>query len=263
MKIKLLFILFTLAFININAQKISGKIIDDNGLALSTVVVKNITNNKTVFSDSFGNFSVEANENDEIRFVKEGFYRTDRKVSGENITSLMNVLLLRAETLIPEVKIAYKPTGNLERDSKHYGDSKKLASLKSGLNDYMRSPLKEPLPKNEVSKAFTGHDFKVGQADLIGVFNLAKGLVKKATEPKITKPTYKETQDFINRVKSLDLSFAKKYGMTEEQIDSFLLYAEETRELSKKYRKTFNVAEIKAELSIAFSKYIQTNKVGN
>ncbi|KMQ68084.1 hypothetical protein ACM39_09500 [Chryseobacterium sp. FH2] len=264
MKTKLLFVLFTLFLININAQKISGKIIDENGLNLNSVLVKNMNNNKTAYSDSFGNFTIEANENDEVRFIKDTYYRTDRKIAKENMAGVMNVLLLRAETLIPEVKITYKPTGNLERDSKHYGESRKLSTLKSGLNDYMRSPLNEPLPKNEISKTFTGHDFTVGQADLLGVFNLAKGLVKKATQPKITKPTYNETQNFINKVKSdLNLGFLKQYGMTEEQIDHFLMYAEETRDLSKKYRKTFNVVEIESELRVAFGKYIQTNKIGN
>lgn len=162
--------LFTCFATLFSQQKITGKIIDENGIGLGSVLIKNMRTNQNSYSDNFGNFTIDANEDDEIRFVKESYYRTDRKIIKDNTVNLMNVLLLRAETLIPEVKITYKPTGNLERDSNHYGESKKLATVKSGLRDYMRSPLNEPLPTNEISKTFTGHDFSAGQVDLFGVF---------------------------------------------------------------------------------------------
>lgn len=96
-----------------------------------------------------------------------------------------------------------------------------------------------------------------------GYFNLAKGLLKKATEPKITKPTFNETQNFIGEVKSrINLNFLTKYGMTDEQIDHFLLYANDTRQMAKKYRKTFDIVEIESELKVAFSLYHKTHKIG-
>ena len=113
-----------------------------------------------------------------------------------------------------------------------------------------------------ISKTFTGHDYNVGQVNLFGVFNAVSGLVKKVTKPKITKANYNETQDFLKRVRNeVNLSFLKKYGMDEEQIDTFLLYAEKTRSLAKRYRKDFQISVVEYELKIAFGEYSKMNKL--
>lgn len=158
-----LYIIPCFAFADLySQQKISGKITDENNKDLTAVLVFNISSNKKTQSDSDGKFVIEAEENEEVRFIKDGFYRTDKKITKENISSSMQVNLLKMETLIPEVKITFKPTGNLERDSKHYDEARKIAALKSEMDEYMRSPFKIPLPKNEISKTFSGHDFNAG-----------------------------------------------------------------------------------------------------
>ncbi|EJL76046.1 hypothetical protein [Chryseobacterium populi] len=243
---------------------ISGKIVDENDISINDVLVVNISNNKSIHSNLSGQFVIEAEENDEIRFVKEGYYRSDKKISRDYLNSPLYVHLLKAETLIPEVKISYKPTGNLERNSKYYGEGKRLAELESSMEEYMRSPLKEPLPKNTISQTFTGHNFSAGQIDLVRTFLAGVGLIKKAVKPKITKPDYNETINFISRIKlEINLDFMTELGMDEEQIDQFLVYANDTRELAKKYRKNFKNHVIESELKIAFKEYRKTNTIGN
>lgn len=244
-------------------QKITGKVVDENNGTVNSVLVVNISTNKSTQSDSSGKFVIEAQENDEVRFVKDGYYRTDKKITNENINTPLNVTLLRAETLIPEVKITYRPSGNLEIDSKRLSGSKKNSTLKSAMAAYMRSPLNEPLPDNSVSKTFKGHDFNVGQVDMVKLIGAAVGLVKKTTQPKITQPDYFETRDFINKLKrEVNFDFLTKYGMTDEQIDHFLLYANDRRDLAKKYRKNFNMSTIDTELRVAFAEYKKTEKIG-
>jgi len=244
-------------------QKITGSIIDDNGSAtLNSVLVINISNQTSTFSNASGNFVIDADENDELRFVKEGYYRVDRKLTKEDIRNSLLIILSHAEIQIPEVQIKYQPTGNLEKDNKHLAESRKIASLKSDLDSYMRSPLNEPLPKNTIPKQFGGHDFSAGQGDVLGVLSLAVNLIKKSGKPKITKADYNETQNFIKRVKEeMNLDFLKKYGMGDEQIDKFLLYANDTKKLAKLYRKDFNVPAIEFELKVAFQEYKKTNKL--
>jgi hypothetical protein len=246
-------------------QKITGSIIDNNGSSsLNSVLVVNISNHTSSLSNASGQFVIDADENDEIRFVKEGYYRIDRKITKEDVRNPLLIVLPRAEILIPEVQIKYQPTGNLERDSKHLDESRKLASLKSNLDDYMRSPLNEPLPKNTIPKQFGGHDFASGQGDVLGVLGLAVDLIKKSGKPKITKPDYNETQNFIKRVKQeMNLGFLRKYGMDDEKIDRFLLYANDNKKLAKLYRKDFNVAAIEFELKAAFQEYKKTHKLEN
>ncbi|MGI9650050.1 hypothetical protein [Chryseobacterium sp. RLHN22] len=244
-------------------QNISGRIVDEEQNPVVNVLVFNISKSLKVYSNHSGYFTIEATDRDEIRFIKEGFYRTDKIV--ENLfNTQMEVMLLRAETLIPEVEIKYKSSGNLARDSKHFDDSKKVADLKSYVNEYMKSELNEPLPRNTIPKSFQGHDFQAGLIDLIKTLGAAVGLVKKAVSPKITTPNYIETQNFLAKVKEeVNLDIFEKYGMDEERIDHFLAYAEKVNHLSKKYRKNFNAATILSELQSAFVEYSKLNKLSN
>ena len=59
-------------------QTVTGRIIDDNGEDLSAVTIVNMSTDKKVYSNSQGMFSIEANPNDELRFVKEDFSRVSR-----------------------------------------------------------------------------------------------------------------------------------------------------------------------------------------
>lgn len=245
-------------------QKISGSISDEQGITVGQVLVINISKNMSTYSDSLGKFTVDGQLGDEIRFVKEGFYRSQIHVSEESFKTNTHISLKRLEILIPEVKIEYKPTGDLKKDSKHLNDSKKVASLKSSMESYMKSPMTEVVPENKAPKSFGGHDFKAGQVNLLGVIGGAIGLINKATKPKITKPNFYETQNFLQRVKNeVDLNFLKKYGMDEEQIDKFLTYAEKVSKLSKKYRKDFKIGAISFELQTIFAQYQKTNKLSD
>lgn len=239
-------------------QKISGRVITASELDLTPTLIVNISNGKSLLSDMSGKFEIEAKENDEIRFVKEGYYRVDKKITGEDFHSSLNIILKRLEIEIPEVNIKYKPTGNLAKDNQHLNESRKLQALKSDMEEYMKSPLHQPLPSNTISKTFTGHDFNAGQVSLFGVFSA----LKKLTGPKVTKANYNETRDFLKRVKNeINMGFLKKYGMDEEQIDRFLLYAEKTRSLAKRFRKDFQISDVEYELKVAFAEYSKTNRL--
>ncbi|MCA6066671.1 hypothetical protein JI747_005740 [Chryseobacterium sp. RG1] len=245
-------------------QKISGLVLDEQNLSLSKVLVINISNNTSEYSDALGKFTIEANLGDEIRFVKEDFYRSQIHVSEENFKTNLTIFLKRSEILIPEVKIEYKPTGDIKKDSKYLNDSRKLASLKSSMETYMKSPMTEAVPTNTIPKSFEGHDFKAGQVDVLGMIAGAIGLAKKATKPKITTPNFYETQNFLQRVKNeVDLNFLKKYGMDEEQIDKFLVHAEKVKKLSKRYRKDFKLGAISYELQAVFAEYQKINKLSD
>lgn len=257
----LLMVIFTFS-----QQNISGEIVDEDHNNLSAVLIFNTTQNIKTYSNFSGEFSIEAKENDEVKFIKEGFFRLDKIIKKETFNSQLQVQLTRAEALIQEVKIDYKPSGDFAKDSKRLDDSKKVASLKSELNDYMKSELNEPLPKNEISKTFKGHDFQAGHAslDIFETIATIVGLTKKATGSKITTPNYVETQNFLARVKAeVNLTMFEKYGMDEEKIDYFLAYAEKVNHLSKKYRKDFNAATILSELQNAFGEFSKLNKLSD
>ncbi|WP_153397773.1 hypothetical protein [Chryseobacterium vaccae] len=245
-------------------QKVTGRITDNSSTNINPVLVINISNQKNVLSSTSGDFTIDASENDEIRFVKEGYYRFDKKVSKEDFNTPLSISLKRIEIEIPEVKVTYTPTGNLEKDNKYLNESRKIGALKSGLSEYMRSPLNEPLPVNSISQNFKGHDFKAGYVNVFSVLKVAANFIKKSRKPKITKANFTETQDFISRIKTdIDLGFLRKYGMEDEQIDHFLIYANDTRTMAKKYRKDFKKDVIIMELQVAFAEYSKLNKLDN
>lgn len=249
----------TVAF---SQQKVTGLVTDNSNVNINPVLIINVSKNTSVLSDASGKFVIDADENDEIRAIKEGYYRASKKISKEDFNTPILMILQKAEIQIPEVKITFKPTGNLEKDSKRLNESQKLRSLKSEMSKYMKSPLTEPLPNKTISKTFTGHDFNAGQVDALGIIGKAISLFTNAKKPKITKANYIEFQDFMVQLKSdVNLDFLKKYGMEDEQIDAFLLYAEETRNLSKKFRKDFNKNVLEFELKTAFVEYRKLNKL--
>ncbi|MDC8101897.1 hypothetical protein [Chryseobacterium rhizosphaerae] len=260
--VKLCWIFLFVAGKLFSQQSITGQITDGSTIHVNPVLIINISAQKSSLSTMSGKFTIDASENDEVRFVKEGYYRFEKKITKEDLASPLHIILKRMEIQIPEVEIVYKPTGNLAKDSKYLSESGKLKALKSDITMYMKSPLNEPIPDHTISKTFTGHDFNAGQVNVAGVFKAISGIIKKASKPKITKADYNETQNFLTRVKSeINLDFLKKYGMDEEQIDRFLLYANKTRMLAKNYRKDFQNDVVEYEIKVAFGEYRKLHKL--
>lgn len=258
MKVKLLLI-FVFISAYLSAQNtFAGTFSDENGSSVGQVLVLNLNKNQTVFSDSKGYFSIIADEKDELRFVKDGFYRNELKVEKADFSKNHQIILKHLEILISEVELKFQPTGNLEKDAKNIGVSKRIAALNSKMDEYMKSPMTEAIPENATPKSFQLHDFKEGQVNLIGVADAIGKLLSKKT----TKANYYETRDFLARLKSeIDLSYYRKFGMGDEGIDRFLLYAEDVFMLSKKYRKKFDKVKISNDLMSAFGEYRKTNNL--
>jgi hypothetical protein len=137
-KIKLFFILFTIFFININAQDyIFGKVTSENNAEIPDVTVINIRTDERVPTNRDGHFMILGRAGDELRFVKTGYERINQKITKENISSPINVTLIRAATLIAEVEIKKEITGDIKIDSKNLNPPKKVQKLKSDLAIYM------------------------------------------------------------------------------------------------------------------------------
>lgn len=139
MKFKLLFILSLISFVQINAQNyIFGKISSEDLSEVPNVTVINMRTNEQALTNRDGHFMVSGREGDILRFFKNGFERTDRKVSKENVESPMNVKLLRAAELIAEVEIKKRLSGDLKIDSKMMNPPKKVEKLKADINNYLK-----------------------------------------------------------------------------------------------------------------------------
>lgn len=125
---KIFFLILTFFVVNnlFSQQKISGKIISENDMVITNVLVVNISNDKKTYSDAAGNFEIDASLNDEIRFSKAGYERASKRVFDYN--SPLNVVLIRIPEEIKEVEIL-NLTGDLNKDSKRLSKDDKVARL--------------------------------------------------------------------------------------------------------------------------------------
>ncbi|WP_336733779.1 carboxypeptidase-like regulatory domain-containing protein [Chryseobacterium sp. VD8] len=138
MKIKLFFILASIFFINSHAQNyIFGKVTSEDKNEMPEVTVINIRTDERVLTNRDGHFMISGRAGDELRFIKAGYERTNRKITQENITAPVNATMIRAAELIAEVEIKKNITGDIKIDAKNLNPPRKVEKLKNDLAKYM------------------------------------------------------------------------------------------------------------------------------
>ncbi|KQT20592.1 hypothetical protein ASG22_16590 [Chryseobacterium sp. Leaf405] len=231
MKIKLFFILFTIFFININAQDyIFGKAVSEDKAEIPDVTVINIRTDERVSTNRDGHFMISGRAGDELRFVKTVYERTNQKVTKENIGSPINVTLIKAATLIAEVEIKKEITGDIKIDSKNLNPPKKVQKLKSDLALYMSQksdPRIMAARPGEFVQPITKGTFSFGKTknkwddmDLMNYLQNALG-EKFFEDLKIDKPQIQHFILYILRT-GFERNKILKYGYcTEEDMNRF------------------------------------------
>lgn len=138
MKIKLLFILFTVFFITAQAQDyIFGKVTSEENSEIAGVTVINIRTDERIITNRDGHFMISGRSGDELRFVKTGYERASRKINNESISTPVNVTLVRSATPIAEVEVKKEITEDIKIDSKNLNSPRKVQKLKNELAVYM------------------------------------------------------------------------------------------------------------------------------
>lgn len=138
MKIKLFFILCTIFFVNLHAQDyIFGKVDSEDTAGIFEVTVINIRTDERTSTNRDGHFMISGRAGDELRFIKTGYERINQKITKENISLPINIMLIKAATLIAEVEIKKEITGDVKIDSKNLNSPRKIQKLKSDLAVYM------------------------------------------------------------------------------------------------------------------------------
>lgn len=265
MKIKLLYLLFLLVSVSLFSQEyIFGKVSSEFGTEMPEVTIINLRTDDKTLTDKDGNYMIAARNFDELRFVKSGFDRTSLKLSGKNFSEPLNVSLQKSPYVIEEVALAFQFTGNLKKDVKALDPAKRVVALNSNMTAYMMKPPTAVQPKLTIPSAFATPNYSAGQVDMLGIASALSGLFGKIKNPPLTTANYAETQAFYRQIKNmLDLSFYTSRGFDEEEIDRFLIYADQSYSLAKKYRKNFDVAAITSDMKMAYLEYIKTHKVGS
>lgn len=167
MKLLYSFGLLLVSYISFAQQTLMGRIQNENQQYISGATLYNSSTDHITESDKYGNFTLPAKPGDKIRVAFPGFENINYIVQSIDNSQAKTFTLTRLPQDIEEVKIVYQPTGNLEKDVPHFGDSKKLAKLKDDLSIYLTQKPSPEAMKREPGEFVqpVGPGFSIGKVD--------------------------------------------------------------------------------------------------
>ncbi|MFY1045069.1 carboxypeptidase regulatory-like domain-containing protein [Chryseobacterium sp. GP-SGM7] len=218
-------------------QKVSGKTMSENDMILASVIVVNISTDKRVYSNSLGEFSIEASENDEIRFAKKGYERVSKKVYSVDIP--MNIVLERIPEEIEEVEIV-SATGDLSKDAERLSKIDK--------KDQLQKAIGLPRPKTGEKPREVPAEVKnvllaaaLGNLNVQGTYDLISGKARRQKR----RYRYEDLQSDILwiRKRIADEDFVKD-GIPPERISEFIEFSFTVKPDVRKYVRAKNISGV-------------------
>jgi hypothetical protein len=217
-------------------QTVTGYITDDDGTALSKVVVVNMSTSQKVYSDAGGEFAIEAFPDQELRFVKEGFRRSSKTVLTNGINSRLFITLIPIPRDIGEVKVVRKPTGDLAKDSRMLDREDKAETVRQAVG--------LPQPKGKMRE--TPAEVKkvllpvlLGALDVQGTYDLISGKARRQKR----RYRYDDLQEHINWVRSrVDNEYFAEVGIPADKISEFIEFSFVAQPLIRTYVKAKNLS---------------------
>ncbi|MDR4952856.1 carboxypeptidase-like regulatory domain-containing protein [Chryseobacterium sp. ES2] len=237
-----LFLLLLCSTFVFSQQKVTGRIVDDNGENLSKVIVINMSTDKKVYSDSEGIFSIEANPNDELRFVKEEFNRVSRRVliNGNNLPLFITLRQIPRD--VGEVKIVKKLTGDLETDSRIVAKVDKGEQVRDAVG------LPQPVGKMREKPAEVKSvllPILLGNLNVQGVYDLISGKARRQKR----QYRYDDLQEHIAWVRDrIDDEYFIKAGIPGDRISEFIQFSFLAKPQVRTYVKARNLSGVMLRL---------------
>lgn len=260
-----LLILFVLCSGVVSAQQyMFGKVTTEENVPLSGIQIVNMRTEVIAVSDTKGLFMIAAETGDRIRVVSSRFNRQEFRTSASSFAQPVEITMIRPEVEIPEVKIAFVPSGNLPKDVKALNTPARVQKLHAELNTYMQKPLAAAEPQLSMPKTLVmGPNFSAGQVNVLGLVAAAAGLVQKAVTPKPVIANYYDTEAFYAEVRTkIDRKYFTDYGLDDFRFDELVAYANERYNLATKYRNNFDKIAITSYLKMALKDFLMLQESG-
>lgn len=237
-----LFLLLLCSTFVLSQQKVTGRIVDDNGENLSKVIVINMSTDKKIYSDSEGIFSIDANPNDELRFVKEDFNRVSRKVLTNGTNLPLFITLRQIPRDVGEVKIVKKLTGDLETDSRIVAKVDKGEQVRDAVG------LPQPVGKMREKPAEVKSvllPILLGSLNVQGVYDLISGKARRQKR----QYRYDDLQEHITWVRDrIDDEYFIKAGIPGDRISEFIQFSFLAKPEVRTYVKARNLSGVMLRL---------------
>ncbi|KFE97678.1 hypothetical protein IX39_18045 [Chryseobacterium formosense] len=243
---KLILVMLLVFAVKINAQIFSGEVFlrDNSSLYLNQVYVTNLTTLKTVLTTYNGDFNINAEPGDVIRFTSIVTERKDVKLTPQMFNSKNLVELKIAYHDIQEVVISrFRPTGNLRYDVNSLRKEDKALALKKviGLPEPKGDGTSPQLPVAGLRDG--GLTFSIES-----IFDILSGERKK----KQRLVAYERMSNSVTQVKNyLGKEYFTRFKIPENLIDNFLQFVY-TSENIDVYIQSGNIEAVK----IPIEKYL-------
>lgn len=255
------YLFFLLLGISISAQNVVfGNTVSEQGYILQNVIVVNIKTSEQVTSDNQGFFKIKAGPDDELRFIKEKYDRTSRKITSQDFFNLISVILVQSPVEIEEVNLS-NATGDFKKDMSLRNSTKKKL-LNEEIQAYIKNHPEEKKDTKLSTPTFGVPDMNQGQISILSIGNGSSGgvlglIAKQLLKKNKYKPNYSEIQNFHRKMKeSFYGDYFIKQGISEYEFDSYLLYLDTHYQFSGIYFNNFNMAEIEKKLKKLLPDYI-------
>lgn len=235
-------------------QTVTGRITDDDGENLSSVIVINMSSDQKVYSNSMGLFSIDAAPNDELRFVKADFRRVSAIVPSNGFSSQLLVVLIPIPKEIEEVKVVKKPTGDLETDSRlaSKADKGEMVRQAVGLPQPVGKMREKPAEVKQVLLPIL-----LGSLDVQGTYDLISGKARRQKR----EYRYDDLQEHIAWVRNrVDNEYFTAAGIPEERISEFIQYSFEVKPQVRTYVKAKNLSGVLLRMEETMPAYVERLK---
>lgn len=251
---KIVFFLIFLFDIVFSQQTVTGRIVDDGGENLSSVLIINMSTDQKTSSTSEGIFSIEASPNDELRFVKAEFTRVSTRVLTSGYNPQLLVTMIPIPRDVGEVKIVKKPTGDLEIDSRLAAkvDKGEIVREAVGLPQPVGKMREKPAEVKQVLLPIL-----LGSLDVQGTYDLISGKARRQKR----QYRYDDLQEHIMWVRNrVDNEYFTKAGIPEERISEFIQYSFEAKPQVRTYVKAKNLSGVLLRMEDTMPIYLERLK---
>lgn len=256
-KYLLLFSFFYTSFVA--QEKLTGTVLTESNYPIDAVMVVNIQSGESTYTDAEGKFAIAGKVGEEIRFIKNKYDRVSYVINIQTFISSIKIVLKKSEIPLPEVEVVYHVTGNLKKDVRALTKIARYDKLKNDLSTYMKTPLKENQPRLTQPASFESPTINAVQVDVRNlIVKIAKLFPKKGTD--VSKDPVVQKR-FFNELKSeLREDFFVERGIKPSQIDDFLKYVNEKKNLISRNSTHYNIQSIRLDLESAVDDYLNTIK---
>lgn len=238
----------------VNAQTISGIVLDEDQNRRPGVLVFNMKTALKAYTDRNGEFNIEAGSGDELRVVRNGFERGVKIVRESDFVNPLVVTIIREATEIEEVKLpSTQLTGKLNIDSRNLTRLDKFADLnrKVGVPGPPEKPREKPAEVvQNILLPLIGYPPTV---NVQAIYDVVSGKAKR--QKRLYK--YEDLGDHIAWIRSkISGTYFTEMNIPPERISEFLQFSIGVKPEITKYIKARNISKVLFILEDTFPIYL-------